>query len=142
MIRTTFYPAVRRKRALESGTLNAHVCMSLGRLARRLGYRYRLHRRDLPGTPDIVLSRPRKVINVHGCFWHLHTCPHGQRAPVKNADYWNRKRRRNADRDRRSARQLRRDGWRVLTIWECQMREPERLAARVARFLSSDPLHA
>jgi DNA mismatch endonuclease, patch repair protein len=103
-----------------------------------LGYRFRLHRRDLPGTPDIVLSGLGKIINVHGCFWHLHTCRHARRAPVNNADYWQKKRIRNAARDRVSLRHLRRDGWRVLTIWECQMKDPNKLRRRIAKFLSGN----
>jgi DNA mismatch endonuclease (patch repair protein) len=104
-------------------------------LIHRLGYRFRLHRRDLPGTPDIVLPRLRKVINVHGCFWHLHRCKHGQIAPKRNASYWRTKRERNAARDRKCLRQLRRSGWQVLTIWECQMGDVEKLAVRVGGFL-------
>ena len=77
----------------------------------------------------------RKVINVHGCFWHLHACRHGRAAPVANASYWAAKRQRNADRDRRTRRALARAGWRVLTIWECQTRDRDRLAQRVCKFL-------
>ena len=72
------------------------------RLVHSLGYRFRLHRRDLPGTPDIVLTKFRKIINVHGCFWHMHTCRHARLAPATNADYWQKKRLGNAARDRRS----------------------------------------
>jgi DNA mismatch endonuclease (patch repair protein) len=104
-------------------------------LIHKLGYRYRLHRRDLPGTPDIVLPALRKVINVHGCFWHLHSCKHAQRAPVKNAGYWQKKRLGNALRDRRNLRRLRRDGWCVLVIWECQIKDPRKLRARIESFL-------
>lgn len=110
--------------------------MVVRRLVHRLGYRFRLHRRDLPGTPDIVLPRLRKVINVHGCFWHRHGCRHGRVAPVRNAGYWEAKRLRNAARDRRTLRQLRRAGWKVLMVWECQLRDPGKLAARVGRFLA------
>src|SRR5689334_13283034 len=74
--------------------------MIVRRFVHRLGYRFRLHRRDLPGTPDVVLPKLRKVINVHGCFWHLHTCAHARRMPVNNAEYWAEKRKRNAERDR------------------------------------------
>ena len=108
------------------------------RLVFRLGYRFRLHRRDLPGTPDIVLPRLRKIINVHGCFWHMHSCTHGRVAPVKNADYWNAKRNRNRKRDRRVGLQLQRLGWRVLTVWECELRDGPSLQRRLVKFLS-DP---
>ena len=97
---------------------------------------FRLHRRDLPGTPDIVLPRLRKIINVHGCFWHLHVCQRRRRNPVQNAGYWDRKRAANVARDARNLRKLRRAGWRVLTVWECQTRDVPTLTARVVRFLS------
>jgi DNA mismatch endonuclease (patch repair protein) len=105
-------------------------------LVHRTGHRFRLHRRDLPGTPDIVLPRLRKIINVHGCFWHMHMCRHGRVAPVSNAEYWDSKRQRNAERDRRTRRQLIRAGWGVLTIWECQTKDTNRLTARLDTFLS------
>jgi DNA mismatch endonuclease (patch repair protein) len=108
------------------------------RLVHRLGYRFRLHCRDLPGTPDIVLPRLRKIINVHGCFWHLHTCRHARLAPVNNANYWQKKREGNAARDRKNLRKLRLDGWKVLTIWECQTRNADRLRLRIQKFLVSD----
>lgn len=106
------------------------------RLLHRMGYRFRLHRRDLAGCPDIVLPRFGKIINVHGCFWHMHTCRHGSIAPVNRAEYWRSKRERNARRDRQNASRLRRAGWRVLTLWECQLRDPEKLERRLRRFLS------
>lgn len=104
-------------------------------LVHRLGYRFRLHRRDLPGTPDIVLPKRRKIINVNGCFWHLHTCRHGRIAPVVNADYWQQKRMRNSIRDRHNLRELRRAGWHVLIIWECQVKDRDRLLKRLVEFL-------
>lgn len=109
-------------------------------IVHRLGFRFRLHAADLPGKPDIVLPRHKKVINVHGCFWHLHSCPHGRRAPVANADYWQAKRDRNAERDRRVIRQLRKEGWAVLTIWECQTRDHAALSKIILRFLSAQNL--
>jgi DNA mismatch endonuclease, patch repair protein len=106
------------------------------RLVHALGYRFRLHRRDLPGTPDIVLPRLGKIINVHGCFWHRHGCRRGRVSPVRNAAYWQAKRARNASRDRRTAAQLRRAGWSVLTVWECQMQDVDRLSQRIREFLA------
>ena len=102
-----------------------------------MGFRFRLHVKSLPGTPDIVLPRLGKIVNVHGCFWHNHACRHGRRRPVANAAYWEAKRRRNAERDRRARRKLRRGGWRVLTIGECQMKERERLTRRIEAFLKA-----
>ena len=105
------------------------------RLVHRLGFRFRLHRRDLPGTPDIVLPRLRKVINVHGCFWHLHYCTHARRAPVNNGEYWRRKRLRNVARDRRTSELLKQAGWIPLVVWECELNQIERLTKRIRHFL-------
>jgi DNA mismatch endonuclease (patch repair protein) len=82
------------------------------------GYRYRLQRRDLPGSPDIVLPRHRIVVFVHGCFWHGHDCPRGRR-PSSNVAFWTAKLDRNLARDREARRKLEAAGWRVLTVWEC-----------------------
>ena len=114
---------------------NTRPELTVRKLLHRLGYRFRLHRRDLPGSPDIVLPRFHKIINVHGCFWHMHHCRHGSIAPVQRADYWTAKRRRNVERDRRNDAKLRRRGWSVLTVWECQLRDPEKLQRRIRRFL-------
>lgn len=108
--------------------------MVVRRLVHAMGYRFRLHRRDLPGSPDLVLPRRRAVIFVHGCFWHVHSCQRG-RVPKSNTSYWTAKRLRNAARDRRALRRLRRDGWRVLTLWECQLKHPERVENRLRAFL-------
>jgi DNA mismatch endonuclease (patch repair protein) len=105
----------------------------------RLGYRFRLHRRDLPGTPDVVLPRLRKIINVHGCFWHLHSCQRRRKPPVNNAAYWEAKRRGNARRDRRNLRKLVRQGWKVLVVWECQIRDSAKLSGRLKAFLEGPP---
>lgn len=104
-------------------------------LVHRLGYRFRVHSRALPGTPDIVLPRHRVIILVNGCFWHLHRCRAGRAAPRTNAAFWRAKREGNRDRDRRTLAALRRLGWRVLVLWECQLRDADALAARVERWL-------
>src|ERR1017187_9407896 len=83
-----------------------------------LGYRYRLHRRDLPGSPDIVLQKFGVAVFVHGCFWHGHNCPRGRR-PKSNTAFWNKKLEGNAGRDRRNTALLKAMGWRVCVIWEC-----------------------
>jgi DNA mismatch endonuclease (patch repair protein) len=106
------------------------------RLVHGLGYRFRLYRRDLPGTPDVVLPRHGRVIHVHGCFWHAHGCRR-RKAPVNNAAFWRRKFAANVARDRRNLRRLRRAGWRVLTVWECQTRDVPRLTERLRKFLAS-----
>ena len=87
-----------------------------------LGYRYRLHRKDLPGVPDIVLPRYKAVVFVHGCFWHGHACARG-RLPKSNTDYWHAKIERNVARDRRNVCELQDLGWRVFVVWACQMDE-------------------
>lgn len=107
------------------------------RTAHRLGYRFRLHRRDLPGTPDLVFPRLRKVIFVHGCFWHQHDCPLGSKQPSANTDYWLPKLARNVERDRLARKRLADEGWDVLVIWECQTRRPEAMELVLAHFLRS-----
>jgi DNA mismatch endonuclease (patch repair protein) len=105
--------------------------------AHRLGYRFRVHAANLPGKPDLVFAGRRKVIFVHGCFWHGHSCVRGARIPRTNRSYWLRKIARNATRDQATKAQLRRLGWRVLVIWECHLKNPERVRTRLATFLSS-----
>jgi len=104
-------------------------------LVHRLGYRFRLHRRTLPGCPDLVFVKRRKVIFIHGCFWHGHTACKGGRLPKSNRTYWSSKIEKNRARDARSVRRLRADGWGVMTIWECQMKSFEALSRRISRFL-------
>lgn len=100
-----------------------------------LGYRYRLHVRKLLGCPDIVLARHRKVIFVHGCFWHVHRCRYGRVKPKTNRAYWENKRKGNVERHRKNARALKHLGWKVLIVWECWTRDVPRLEARVRDFL-------
>jgi DNA mismatch endonuclease (patch repair protein) len=102
-----------------------------------LGYRYRLHKPDLYGKPDIVLVRHRKIIDVHGCFFHMHSCKYGSVVPATNSKFWQKKRLSNVARDRRNARTLRREGWKVLIIWECETRNPLILAKKIEKFLAS-----
>jgi DNA mismatch endonuclease (patch repair protein) len=110
--------------------------MIVRRLVHALGYRFCLHVMRLPGTPDLVFPRLSKIINVSGCFWHMHTCGRC-RIPAANREYWVAKLQRNARRDRRNRRALRKSGWQVLTIWECQTQAKRllRLRARIIRFL-------
>lgn len=101
----------------------------------RMGYRFRLHRRHLPGCPDIVLPKHRTVVLVHGCFWHRHPrCPFSY-APKTRVQFWARKFQDNVERDMRARRRLRSLGWRVIIVWECQTADPESLADRLAAML-------
>ena len=110
--------------------------MVVRRLVHGMGFRYRLHVRSLPGAPDLVLPRLRKVIFVSGCFWHMHTCGRC-RIPTARRKYWLAKLQRNAERDQRVQRALRRAGWGVLVVWECQTFAARRewLGRRIERFL-------
>lgn len=104
-------------------------------MVHRMGYRFRLHVKTLPGKPDIVLSRHKKIILVHGCFWHGHArCLKG-RPPKSNLEFWVPKLAANRARDRATATKLRRLGWRVLVIWQCQLRRTEILRASLRAFL-------
>ena len=106
-------------------------------IVRSLGVCCTLNRDDLPGKPDLVFLRRRKVIFVHGCFWHGHACRAGRNRPASRVAYWIPKLERNRKRDGRNRRALRTLGWSVLTVWECQLRFPDRLRNRVARFLAA-----
>jgi DNA mismatch endonuclease (patch repair protein) len=105
------------------------------RLLTEMGLRYRLHRRDLPGKPDIVFGPRRLVLFVHGCFWHRHRGCRMASTPSANAAFWQTKFDANTARDRRNTTALKRAGWRVAVIWECETRQPERLARRLQRLL-------
>ena len=94
--------------------------MRVRRLLHALGYRYRLHLKILPGSPDLVFPKIRKVVFIHGCFWHRHSCVEGRSMPKSNSSYWNAKFKANKQRDALHRRHLRKHGWAVLTIWECQ----------------------
>ncbi|MGY3485415.1 DNA mismatch endonuclease (patch repair protein) [Bradyrhizobium sp. USDA 4011] len=99
------------------------------------GFRFRLHRRDLPGSPDIVFPGRRKVILVHGCFWHRHDCPSGRKVPTSKPEYWGPKLEGNKARDARNALELAAMGWSVFTVWECELSDLEAVTRRVVRFL-------
>lgn len=90
-------------------------------LLHRNGYRFRLHRKDLPGKPDIVFPSRHKVVFVHGCFWHGHSCRRGERIPKNNRDYWVDKIRGNVERDAFNLKQLTEQGWQAFVVWECQI---------------------
>ena len=107
------------------------------KLVYRLGYRYRLHCKDLPGRPDLVFRARRKAIFVHGCFWHSHDCPAGRNRPSSNLQYWEPKLARNKDRDEENIAALNASGWRIMVIWECEARKDSTLTKRIQCFLES-----
>jgi DNA mismatch endonuclease, patch repair protein len=105
------------------------------RLLHRSGYRFKLYGRDLPGNPDIILPKYRTIILVHGCFWHRHKNCIEASMPKSNIPYWEKKFSRNLKRDRLIKRALIRLGWRVITVWECQTKNPSRLLVKLGRTL-------
>ncbi len=109
--------------------------LTIRSLLHRMGYRFRLHRSDLPGKPDIVLPRHRKVIFVHGCFWHGHTCTRGKRVPKTNTDYWLQKIDGNRKRDAGVKQELEQLGWTVLVVWECELNEMDTLKEKLLSIL-------
>lgn len=110
--------------------------MAVRRMAHAMGFRYRLHVKGLPGRPDIVLPRHRKVIFVHGCFWHTHGCDAARRPPATHKRFWREKFARNAARDREALRALWQAGWQVLVVWECETKDARQLRAILAAFLA------
>ena len=109
------------------------------RLAHALGFRFRLHRRDLPGTPDLAFLRLRKVIFVHGCFWHQHAGCRLARLPKSRPEYWLPKLRRNKERDEEACANLGELGWEVLVVWECETADPRTLGPALEAFLRQAP---
>jgi DNA mismatch endonuclease (patch repair protein) len=105
------------------------------RILHQLGYRYRLHRKNLPGKPDIVFPGRRKVIFVHGCFWHMHDCQWGRVIPATNTDFWQTKRRGNCVRDEKAIKALQEAGWKSHIVWECDLRDSQRLEKALVEFL-------
>ena len=102
----------------------------------RLGYRYGLNVKNLPGKPDLVFPRLKKIILVHGCFWHWHKCKH---LPKTNVDFWEQKLTENRKRDRRTRRELKKLGWESFVVWECWTKDEEKLEKKLRRFLEKQP---
>lgn len=131
-------PAVRSRNMSRIRSAGTKPEMKVRRLAHALGYRFRLHRADLPGKPDLVFPRLNKVIFVHGCFWHSHgevTCK-ASHTPRSNTDYWGPKLTRNRLRDEVSINSLLAKGWGVLVLWECELKNAELLRKRILDFLT------
>ncbi|MCC6294255.1 MAG: DNA mismatch endonuclease Vsr [Bryobacterales bacterium] len=113
--------------------------MTVRRLVHALGYRYRLHARTLPGTPDLVFPARHKVLFVHGCFWHRHGVRCSlTRLPKTRLDFWASKLEANRKRDDKNRRSLRATGWKVLTVWECQLKDSAALKSRINKFLENE----
>jgi DNA mismatch endonuclease, patch repair protein len=112
--------------------------MAIRQKLHRLGYRYRVHRKDLPGKPDLVFPRLRKAIFVHGCFWHGHrNCSYG-RLPKSNLDYWGPKLERNKERDAENIKLLREGEWEVLVVWQCELKDMDAVVTKLIGFLEKD----
>jgi len=109
------------------------------KLVYSMGYRYRLNRRDLPGCPDLTITSRRKVIFVHGCFWHQHSCTRGARVPSSRVEYWGPKLARNRQRDAVNLRRLKNLGWSPVVIWECELKHPGRVEKKLRTRLASRP---
>lgn len=135
----TISPAQRSDLMSRIRSTNTKPEIAVRSLVHRLGYRFRLHRRELPGRPDIVLPRHRKIILVHGCFWHGHDCKLASK-PKSNGEYWSAKIVSNKTRDAKNLAALSAENWRVLEIWECEVRRNEGLEDKVKNFLSQDSI--
>jgi len=114
---------------------NSRPEIALRRLLHSLGYRFRLHRQDLPGSPDIVLPKHGLCIFVHGCFWHRHKNCRRASIPSTNVEYWEKKFAGNVERDKRNLRLLRARGWRTMVVWECELTDQRKLQRRIDRRL-------
>ena len=106
------------------------------RVCHKLGLRFRLHRKDLPGKPDLVFPRHNALIFVHGCFWHKHNCRFGRVKPKTNADFWEEKRQKTFERDISNKKTLKSVGWKVIEIWECEIKKEEELKKKILKILN------
>ena len=134
----TLSPSERSERMSRVRSKNTKPELTIRRLVHSLGYRYRLHATQLPGKPDLVFAARRKVIFVHGCFWHRHGARcHLTRLPKSKLDFWQPKLEQNKKRDEKNIRELRKRGWKPLVIWECQLNTGSSLVERIKNFLES-----
>lgn len=131
----TLTPSQRSERMSRVRAKNTKPEMNARRAAHRLGYRFRLHRRDLPGKPDMVFPRLKKIVLVHGCFWHQHENCGGGRMPKSRPEFWRPKLARNVERDREVRTLLEGLGWEIMVLWECQARTVDTATSRLAPFL-------
>jgi DNA mismatch endonuclease, patch repair protein len=129
-------PEVRRRTMQAVKSKDTCIEMHVRRLLHAQGYRYRLHRADLPGCPDLVFRSRRKVIFIHGCFWHGHQCARGKRVPKTNTDYWTAKISRNSARDAATRDRLKGLGWKASIVWECELaKHTGAVLRKLSRFL-------
>jgi DNA mismatch endonuclease (patch repair protein) len=128
-------PAQRRRNMSAIRGKNTKPEMIVRSLVHSMGYRYRLHLKSLPGKPDLVFPGRRKIIFVHGCYWHMHSCRFGQVVPQTNRDFWQIKRQSNVSRDARNIAALKAEGWQVLLLWECMLDDTENLRKTINDFL-------
>ena len=133
----TLTPEQRSERMSRVRSKDSKPELAVRRLVHGLGYRYRLHRRDLPGTPDLVFVGLKRVIFVHGCFWHQHPGCKNARMPKSRQDFWPTKLAANVARDERHLRALRELGWKTMVVWECELGDLDHLSRRIRRFLDS-----
>jgi DNA mismatch endonuclease, patch repair protein len=131
------FPPTKRSQIMSKiGQRNTKPEIIVRKLLHRMGYRFRLHRQDLPGSPDIVLPKYKTVIFVHGCFWHGHSeCPRAK-LPETNQEFWENKIEKNRLRDRRNAANLAKLTWQVITVWQCELKDMEALCKRIRHALS------
>jgi len=134
----TLTPEQRSERMSRVRSKDTKPELIVRRLVHGMGFRYRLHVRDVPGQPDLVFSSRRKIIFVHGCFWHRHGTCKNTRWPKSRLDFWKPKLELNHARDAATRKVLRKLGWKVLVIWECQLKNLERTAERIDRFLGRE----
>ena len=130
------YPSLRSWTMSRIGSKNTKPEIAVRKAAHALGLRFRLHRRNLPGTPDLVLPKRQTAVFVHGCFWHRHRCGRAT-TPASNVEYWTAKFERNVHRDARNAAELRSLGWRCVRIWECEAKDLSLLGHRLRNYLES-----
>jgi DNA mismatch endonuclease (patch repair protein) len=129
--------STQKRSAIMAAVRSRHTRPELGvrKIVYGMGYRYRLHAKDLPGTPDLVFRTQKKVLFVHGCFWHRHARCRYATLPKSRTSFWATKFTSNVARDRRNRRDLKKAGWEILVVWQCQLNRPDRLAKQIYEFL-------
>ncbi len=130
-------PEQRHRNMAAIKSKNTKPEMIVRKVTHSLGFRYRLHRKDLPGKPDLVFPGRRKVIFVHGCYWHSHKCKFGKVQPKTNVGFWRAKRESNMKRDKKNLKELQLIGWKTQIIWECQTKDMLSLKRKISLFLRS-----